>query len=90
MLHPADDGNKPETAVQGQFLAPHDLISHMHVNQCPILRRRSLEKADLNMYSSNCVFLVPWKVESSDHMGKDTHVSLSTSQQSIVRPEHLG
>jgi len=30
------------------------------------------------MYSSYCVFLVPKKVESSDQVGKDTHVSLRT------------
>ena len=42
------------------------------------------------MYSSYCVFRVPWKVESSDHIGKETHVSLSTSRQRDVLPEHLG
>ena len=44
----------------------------------------------LKMYSSYCVFLVPGNGVSSDHDGKDTHVSLRTSLHSAVRPLHFG
>ncbi len=45
----------------------------------------------LKIYSSYCVFLVPTKVESSDHIGKETQVSFSTSlHREVVLPEHLG
>ncbi len=45
----------------------------------------------LKIYSSNCVFLVPSKVESSDHIGKETQVSFSNSlHREVVLPEHLG
>ncbi len=45
----------------------------------------------LKIYSSNCVFLVPSKVKSSDHIGKETQVSFSTSlHREVVLPEHLG
>ncbi len=45
----------------------------------------------LKIYSSNCIFLVPSKVKSSDHIGKETQVSFSTSlHREVFLPEHLG
>ena len=44
---------------------------------------------EICMYSSYWVFLVPKKIESSDQVGKDTHVSLSTCKRVDSKQMHL-
>ena len=50
----------------------------------------NLSSSQRKIYSSYWVFFVPKNVVSSDQLGKDTQVSLSTSRHSAVRPVHFG